>query len=612
MLKTAKIVGLNSDTVAALALVSEPRISSSSSEQAIDRLYVLVFCRVEDAFSKARQALLEAEDKFVSSDLPISQRLSETLEVLEGALSEAEEKEVLLAATQEETNATVLYLFGKKGFLQAILTRNEKSATLSGAEGDFQLVSGALKVGDLVTLTTENLFNLIQSDLNNWSNLSVEEMEEEINSRLPQSSGGPVAGILIQVKDSEGSVNIFPEEIKPLSEPKTQHRSLNTSFRLAVSLLKKTVQNILPHSMQGVTILGVGLLIVAVVGIGIVYKQKKDAEISANFTTHLQAASASLNQAQSLKDLDPQAAMGQLSKAKGEVAEALKIRPKDSGALGLQKQIEDGSGNVLKVYQVNEFPLWLDLDLVKKGFTSNYFSLSHGNLLFLDQNNNVLIKVNLSTKAPQILAGADKLGEGKSASLNGDIAWVFSADKGIIKTDIISQKTAVAIKSDADWGKITEIYGFANNLYIVDEGKNQIWKYVPVVDGYSDRLSYFKDGTSVALMGIKRLQIDSSIWLLRSGGEIDKYTQGAADFFSIGGLDKPVKDPKSFFVSDQTDNLYLLDSGNGRLVVLDKKGGYKAQYKSDSFTNFTDLVVDEIGKKAYFLQGSKIYQIDLH
>ncbi|MDP3733226.1 MAG: hypothetical protein Q8Q91_01675, partial [Candidatus Daviesbacteria bacterium] len=69
--------------------------------------------------------------------------------------------------------------------------------------------------------------------------------------------------------------------------------------------------------------------------------------------------------------------------------------------------------------------------------------------------------------------------------------------------------------------------------------------------------------------------------------------------------------PKSFFVSSDTDNLYLLDSGNSRLLVLTKLGAYKVQYQSERLGGFSDLVVDEKGKKVYLLDGSKIYTMDL-
>jgi len=57
--------------------------------------------------------------------------------------------------------------------------------------------------------------------------------------------------------------------------------------------------------------------------------------------------------------------------------------------------------------------------------------------------------------------------------------------------------------------------------------------------------------------------------------------------------------------------LYVLDSGNSRLLILTKTGSYKGQITGVKFATATDLVVDEKGKKVYFLEGSKIFQVDL-
>ena len=107
------------------------------------------------------------------------------------------------------------------------------------------------------------------------------------------------------------------------------------------------------------------------------------------------------------------------------------------------------------------------------------------------------------------------------------------------------------------------------------------------------------------------MQIESSVYVLKKEGEMLRFTRGDKDNFSYEGLDKPVKDPKSFFVSSDTDNLYLLDSGNSRLLILTKTGVYKGQISGDKFAQSSDLVVDEKGKKVYLLDGGKIFQVDL-
>ena len=77
---------------------------------------------------------------------------------------------------------------------------------------------------------------------------------------------------------------------------------------------------------------------------------------------------------------------------------------------------------------------------------------------------------------------------------------------------------------------------------------------------------------------------------MTSDGQILKFLRGAKDNFTYEGLDKGVKDPKSFFVSSDSENLYVLDSGNQRLLILTKTGSYKGQIEGEKFGSATDLV----------------------
>ncbi len=56
-------------------------------------------------------------------------------------------------------------------------------------------------------------------------------------------------------------------------------------------------------------------------------------------------------------------------------------------------------------------------------------------------------------------------------------------------------------------------------------------------------------------------------------------------------------------------NIYILDSGNNRVVVINKKGEYQSQYVNNEIKDVEDMVVDRSEKKIYLLLGSKIYEI---
>ncbi|MFH0937078.1 MAG: hypothetical protein V1808_02205 [Candidatus Daviesbacteria bacterium] len=610
MLKIAKIVGLNSDTDAALALALQGQIDPLAKNSV--SLFALVTASLDDAFSRTRQALAEGESVFFSSSQPVSARLSEVFDSVKSLLSDANNLQILLAAISDDETGTVLYLFGQGQSLKGYLARGEKKVNLFDmSEG--QLVSGLVNEGDRVILTTQSLLDILDDKFEDLSKMPIENIEDEIANLLPEAQTYPVAAVFLEkemppTETEGGEIN----EVQQSESAKADYLKVFLPILKTVGgVLKQIIIRFLPRTKKRMALVGLVLLIIVLVFLGISYKKGKDREIWANFNQNFKAASESFNKAQSLKDSDLVQSVKSLEESKKSLAEALKIQPQNQEALNLKKQIEEGTSTILRVSQVNDFPLWLDLELVKKGFRAKKLSLSHGKILVLDDVTGSLVKIDLASKAPQILAGEEKLGEAKLASLNGNVSWIFSQDKGIIKHDGTGSQITVAAKPDSEWGNITDIYGFAGNIYLLDDDKNQIWKYMPIEAGYSDKRNYFREDTKASLGGTIKMQIDSSIWVLKGNGEILKFTQGASDYFALSGLDKGVKDPKSFFVSDQTDNIYILDSGNNKLVVVDKKGVYKSSYASDKFSTFSDLVVDEKGKKVYLLEGSKISLLEL-
>ena len=582
MLKIAKIVGLNSDIDAALTIAAT--VSGSS-------FFALASSSVDDAFTSIRQALTEAESAFFDSHEALPQRLTEIGETLLKTLSAGEDSRVLLGAVSEDGEHCALYLLNRGPSLKAVLFREGQEIDLcSLSEG--QVISGILEAGDRVVIATGSLFDFLGEDAAVLEKLPIESLEDEISLRLPEAENLPVAAVIFEKEE------VVVKEAEVVEEKKASAPGRHFLGKL------------LPKSRRKVAILGAILLIAAISATVFSYREKRSQEISALFAKNIEVAEAKFKEAREKADAEPGEAAKSLSAAVLSLDEALKTDPDSTRAKDLKKQIEEGTGAILKIYQNPDIQLWLDLSLIKQGFKTDYLSYSRGKILVLDKESKTLASVSLANKSNQILAGEEKLGAAKLASLNGSLAWVLS-DKGLVKTQTAENKTGVTVKDDEEWGNILAITGFANNIYLLDSTKSQVWKYVPVEAGYSDKQTYFAKDTKVDLSGAKQMQIDSSVWISKSGGQLLKYTQGVADYFSYSGLIKPIRDLKSFFVADDTEHVYLLDTFDKRLVVLDKKGNFKAEYQSDKFAGFSDLVVDEKGKKVYLLESSKIYSMDL-
>lgn len=589
-LRIAQVIGLNTDQKAA-QVISVTREGNSF-------LAVLILSS-DDAFTKGRQALSELSDFFFEGEGTPAERINSTFEEAKNKFSSSSGWDLIIASIWGK----VLYLKGQ-GKVEAYLKRDNKISSLLSVGSPAQLISGFIGDGDRLFFATKSLTTFLGEDLEKTLSLPLENFEEEVESKIgaAESENQGLAALAVEVREEEMEIPTLPQE----EERPVRFAALSAKAFNLISLAK----TYFPKSGRGRLILAIILLLIITGGAGYKYKTGKDRQKNLQFTNIIQQARDNLNAAKGLSSLNPAEAKAKLDSARDEADKAYALKPKNQDALNLKKEIENESPSILQQSSVSDFPEFLDMDLVKKNFRAAKMSLSAGKLLLLDTDIKTLAVVDLAKKSNQILAGSQQLGDAIFASLNGGSAFVYSKDKGILKIDIQNSKISQVTKQDSEWGEVKDIYGFASNVYLLDAA-SKIWKYVPTSDGYSDKRAYLSKEVKADFEGALRMQIESSVYVLKSGGEILRFTKGDKDNFSYSGLPSGVKDPKSIFVSSDTEELYILDSGNSRLLILTKTGIYKGQITGPKFAEASDLVVDEVGKKVYLLDGSKIYSVDL-
>lgn len=608
MLKFAKAIGGNTDLLTAQAFL----IENSSNVACI------ISGAGEDVFAKIRLAGTQIEEKFFEADAQNSQRLLNLLSFLKTQLVGIENLKILLVLWQEN----IMYILSS-GNHKAYLFKKDEVSELTKDIQDGQLVSGFIEPEDKILLLssktnpdpTKNQFwssdlvsELIKSSLDN--------LEAEISLHLGQmSTPEPIAAILGQsyVDKIDESSNEIP--VVHLDQKNGVKVKLFKGFSFLTSFIRPKKEQSLNQTSDKNKKIKVALSLLAflilVLGISWTLINTRRQNNNNQFTVLLNSAQEKYKTAQNLKDLDPEQSQKNLDESKKLLDQALGVKPNDQRALTLKQELDKNTREIQKMFDINNWSVYLSLDLIKTGFKAKKLSFSLGNILVLDENEGSLVLVDLKQKKPTILAGQTQLGKAKFTALNGDSAFIYSEDKGVVKVDVKKEKVTQVIKKDDDWGLIAGIFGFSGNIYLLDSLKNQIWKYVPIAAGYSDRTNYIKLNQKINLEGASGLQIDYSVWVLKQGSEILKFTAGSPDFFSIGGLDKPITSIKSFFVTEDKDTLYILDSDSSRVVVLKKNGSYIKQLVGEKFKTASDFVVDEADKKLYLLENNNIYQVEL-
>jgi hypothetical protein len=164
------------------------------------------------------------------------------------------------------------------------------------------------------------------------------------------------------------------------------------------------------------------------------------------------------------------------------------------------------------------------------------------------------------------------------------------------------------------WGGPKLLGSYNGNLYVVDDKMNKIWRYAPGEKGYEAApVNYFAKGTNVDLGGVQSMTIDGSIWLLYADGRLLRFFGGEQKPLELRGLPDALNAPCAVVASADGDQLYVADSGNGRIVEFSKDGTFQRQLRpaQGDLKGLKDLYLDETGKMFFILTTDKLYKADL-
>ncbi len=165
------------------------------------------------------------------------------------------------------------------------------------------------------------------------------------------------------------------------------------------------------------------------------------------------------------------------------------------------------------------------------------------------------------------------------------------------------------------WALPAAVASFFGNFYILDPQANQVLRYLPGAQGYTDAAEhYFPDDAKVDLAGAVDMAIDGSVYVLYADGTVRKFEGGTAVDFKMSDLDRPLSRPSAIFAApdDVARYIYIADAGNRRVVQLNKDGHFVRQFKprdenAVDFDTLQSIFVDELTGKLYFLTSHGLY-----
>lgn len=265
--------------------------------------------------------------------------------------------------------------------------------------------------------------------------------------------------------------------------------------------------------------------------------------------------------------------------------------------LELEKMINDGwtTASGEKESEIDEI---LRVDLVRQGFKGERLGLIKGTqFLGLDPVMGVVVTADAQTKDIKVVAGK---GEGLGwIDVVGEVSKPMMLNNGGVRDSITG---ADLIKFDAAVAKPVALGRFGGNLYVLDQGNKEIYKYSSTGDGFGDRIRWLKQDQVITIDPVD-MAMDTDIWVVSASGQVERFRRGAKEQFSISGLPSSVN-IKRIAVDQNGTKLALLDSSSGNVIICQKDTGVCNQtLKSGKLIGAGDIEFDEQGQLLVVYQG---------
>lgn len=590
--------------------------------------------------------------------------LSETLDHVEKEFARKEgEEEVKYSLVAAVFWGAVLYL-AKIGSNSVFVSRAGKLKKL-----DFtKVASGVLEDQDTVCLATESFSNSInQEELAEL--LGAEKFEtvlEKIDKRIAEIEGAVCDVIRLSVNapeetivptqigevDEKGDLDLpkeptsgedaNPQEENQTEESISQVASVNQAIPLQtkqtnnlLTTAKKLGQNLLTAlvtvikplvswflkpwrktppgdhvdhvAIRRQRIIQVVVIIVIVLFGSLIFSLTTGAnnKNQEKISTLISSAKQNLTEAKSIKSIDPNRATSLVNQAKKSTEQAKKLDPKNKEVTDLESEEASLLAEINRSYNLSKLKTVADFTKITKEVKLSRLSLRDNIILATDKDNNNIFSLDLTSQNVSQVEGSFTKPNNLASYSNG---FYIQTDSGIVKLD--QNNKASSIANGSTWGEIVGAATYQNNLYLLDKGKEEVWKYIATSTGLASPRAYLQ-GEKPNLKDAAAIAIDGFVWLTTKKGEIFKIAVGKKQEFSLTNMQEAFSNVTDIYTDSDSKNLYLLDSGKGRVVVVSKDGVYQSQYSSSELHQATSLVVYETQKTAYVAVNGKILSVSL-
>ncbi len=487
----------------------------------------------------------------------------------------------------------VLYLrtFGEG---VVFLSRGGQMAQIISGENS---ASGVLKGGDILTFTVNSLFRAIggEEGIRKLRGKGPIEANSFLKSQFSGLTHQNLIALFVQM-----------EEESVAKEAKERPRNKLVAGLGNVYQDLKT-QSAASGRKKFITLIVVALIFLVLIwSVVLGYQRREEARLNKRIETVRDLINKKLTLAEESSFANLPKALILITEAKQEI-ERLRVEVGDKKKTeigGLENLIKNKENAIVKKEE-KEYEEFFDLALDDEKAKGTKLYLDGENLIILDSKNQSLYTLSMEKKSLDKKSFPEIASSSLIASYVDDL-FFYSKKDGIYKITKDGKPQKI-IGKDNDWGEITDMVIYNGNIYLLDKGKDEVYKYTASEDNYSAKKSYFGEGEAIDLGLSNSIAIDSSIYI-GFDNYIKKFTAGVRDGFTTSYPNEDINITK-IFTNKNLERIYAWDKEKGAIYSLEKNGTYEKQINAGIFTQASDIVV--YNKAIFALVGSKIYKVNL-
>lgn len=291
------------------------------------------------------------------------------------------------------------------------------------------------------------------------------------------------------------------------------------------------------------------------------------------------------------------------------------------------KQLDELKTQVQQFYdqhsgreEFSQLPTFFDLRTIDTEFITTALTYDSENQVayFIDAERARVIRFELDTKQQRLWDVSrlePSVGRLVDLKLRTASKLILLSDQGLFELDTTSavdQPSVTRLRSSEEQLQAaSQVETFGDFIYVLNNSKNAIYRYVPADQGYADPVTWSTQG-GLPIEDATSMAIDGDVWLANVSGEIAKMRSGRTEDFVTRGLPSALQGKLALFTTAAEDSdLFVLESDQHRIIRLNKSGEFVQEVSSGTLASATQVFVDQSAGIAYVVSGAEIFEAKL-